>query len=278
MRKPDFFIVGAARSGTTSLYNYIVQHPLIVMSPIKEPHFFSEFYPSGKIVRDKNDYLSLFKNIPSYIKAGEASSFYLYSSIAAEQIKSFIPNPKIVILLRNPIDRAYSLYWHLLRAGEENLSFEKALNAEPDRIKNGWLYGYHYTTSGFYYDQVLRYLKVIGKENVNIFLFEDLNNDPHAVCQNIFSQLNIDMNVTINCEKIYNKSGMHKKLWLSRFLKSQSNLKRVMKYFFPLFLREKIRFFLDEKNIGPTPEMKHQTREKIEKTFSKGYFSTARYD
>lgn len=135
-RKPDFFIVGAPKAGTTSIYSYLVQHPEIFMPARKEPYFFGQWRRNSE--EDLRDYLRLFRGVPESKVAGEASTTYLYLQSAAEEIKAFRPDAKIIIMLRNPVDRAYSQYWHHVRLGWVEASFEEELEAEEARLREGW--------------------------------------------------------------------------------------------------------------------------------------------
>ena len=131
MREPDFFIVGAAKSGTTSLYSYVRQHPEVFLPSMKEPRFFvdPDYFGGDALghltqVRDLDEYLGLFAGAPECARVGEASPVYLYSRGTAERIRGFRPDASIVAILRNPVDRAYSHYWLHVRLGAERLSFE----------------------------------------------------------------------------------------------------------------------------------------------------------
>lgn len=145
---PNFFIVGAAKSGTTSLYHYLKQHPEIYMSPVKEPKYFlasiNKFPHNGpgdievdkKIIRTWDEYLKLFSNASVEKCIGEASCGYLYyCELVAPSIKRISPEAKIIIVLRNPVERAFSAYCYLFREGRETLSFEEALKIEEERKK-----------------------------------------------------------------------------------------------------------------------------------------------
>jgi len=153
IKLPNFLIVGAPKSGTTSLYYYLKEHPEIYMSKLKEPHFFSkecknlpfrgpkdESLGSTKYMNlTWEDYQNLFKGAITYKAVGEASADYLYYfKCSIKNIKKYLGNPKIIIILRNPIERAFSAYLHMLRDGREYLSFREALHMEEERKKNNW--------------------------------------------------------------------------------------------------------------------------------------------
>lgn len=177
---PNLFIVGAAKAGTTTLWSALKMHPEIFMSEsmdLKEPCYFVDGYG----VNSLDEYLSSFPK-SGYRFVGDASAAYLSSAEASEKIFAFNPDSKVIILLRNPADRAYSLYNWMVQEGYEWIStFERALAYEPTRMKrkipNPWEPAfrddYLYFASGLYYEQVRRYLDLFG-DNVKIFLFDDL--------------------------------------------------------------------------------------------------------
>lgn len=199
MKKPNLFIVGAARSGTTSLWQYLKTHPDIYMPEdelLKEPTYFSN--NERKLTLDS--YLSLFEPAGHRHKwIGEASVAYITDPESAKRIHAFDPAAKIIIMLRNPADRAYSLYnWMVQDGYEYAFSFEEALKLEEIRVhqresdwyKPNYYWGYLYFRSGLYHDQVKRYLEVF-KENVLVTKFEDFVKNPAPSYEEICSFLQI---------------------------------------------------------------------------------------
>jgi Sulfotransferase domain len=199
MTLPNFLIVGAAKCGTTSLYHHLRQHPQIFMPDLKEPMFFMDW--EGGVVSLK-DYRALFDNAQGEKAIGEASTAYLYAEEAPGRIKELLGNIKIIMILRNPADRAYS-HWHYLfevRKRGEKLPFKEALKREPERMKDpafrnqreNWHTAFYYFNRGLYYNQVKRYYEHFGKENVLIHIFEDFKTDPLKTCRETFSFLGVD--------------------------------------------------------------------------------------
>ena len=182
IQKPNFFIVGAAKSGTTALYEYLKKHPNIFM-PKKELYYFGKDFTFREAHTPLEYYMSFFEAIPPNAKQiGEASVWYLYSKTAAVEIKEFQPKAKIIIMLREPTEMLYSLHSQQLYSGNEDIEgFEMALQAEFARKKGQQLPPYigcpyealHYSEVPRYYEQVKRYIDVFGKENVHIILFND---------------------------------------------------------------------------------------------------------
>jgi len=272
-RKPDFFIVGAAKSGTTSLYRYLIQHPAIFMPELKEPHFFGEWHPSTGI-EDLEEYLKLFAGVPEEIRAGEATTSYLYSSSGAQEIQRFQPIAKIIMILRNPVDRAYSNYWEQTEAKYwesrepvETLSFEEALEAEPERIQQGWGYTFHYVACGRYAEQVARYLDVFGDDAVRVYLFDDLVLDAESVCRDVFSFLEVDPNYPIKGAKAHNPSGPSRSALLSKLIYDRLSIKELVKKVLPVSVRRSVKEWLRARNVGPTPKMNPETRSRLQGVF-----------
>ncbi len=192
-RVPDFFIVGAPKCGTTSLFEYLREHPRVFLPP-KEVHFFgSDLHPADH-VREESDYVRLFASAPTATRVGEASVWYLYSRHAAREIKRFSPHARIVISLRDPVDMIHSLHSHLLYAGIEDIpDFERVIHAEmaAGRLLPLWN-GVRYLAAATYSGQVERYLDVFGPDMVKIILFDDLRRDPSGVYREICQFLDID--------------------------------------------------------------------------------------
>ncbi|NWF97484.1 MAG: sulfotransferase [Nitrospirae bacterium] len=274
IKLPNFLIVGAAKSGTTSLYYYLNQHPEIYMSPIKEPKFitsqFLKFPLNGikddevekSIVKDFKEYCNLFKLSNNEKAIGEASADNLfYYENAILYIKKYIGEPKIIIILRNPVDRAFSAYLHLVRDKRETLTFEKALEEEEMRRKNNWEFIWFYKNVGFYTEQVKAYLKSFP--NVKIYLFDDLLKEPLNLVQNLYKFLEVDNMFIPDMDKKYNVSLIPKSNTLHKFLTQPNVIKETLKPFLKTFISNKRLGNLVEntKNINLyKPKMKQETR------------------
>lgn len=272
-RKPDFFIVGAAKSGTTSLYNYLTQHPHVFMPINKEPYFFGEWRGAGERI-DLEGYSKLFEGIPESVAAGEASTTYLYLRSAAYEIERFQPRAKIIIVLRNPVDRAYSQYWHNLRNGYVSSSFEEELEAEKWRISEGWDGFFtgapapaYYVESGHYAEQVGRFLKIFGRDSVRIYLFEDLIKNAQGVCHDVFSFLEVQPDFPINTGRVYNVSGPVRNATLSRLLNERLRSKELIKKIVPIDWMRPLREWMLRKNTKAVPPMNPRTRLKLQEIF-----------
>jgi hypothetical protein len=177
---PNFFIVGAASSGTTSLFTYLKQHPEVFLPALKEPHYFAQLRPSYEqrylftYVSTESDYLALFSKAGGCKAIGEASPSYLWCPEAPARIARAVPAARIIILLRDPVERAYSHYLMNLREGLQRRPFFEALQEDWRRPQKGWGVSQLYVELGLYAEQVKRYLATFGPEQVRIVLFDEM--------------------------------------------------------------------------------------------------------
>jgi hypothetical protein len=219
---PNFLIIGAQKAGTTSLYYYLDQHPQVYMSPVKEPHFFSYEEQSqqkraprirrpAESVSNLGDYRALFRGADSATARGEASPSYIYSENAPLRIRQLIPNARMIAVLRDPVARAFSNFVHARRDGREPLAdFAAAIDAEEQRIRDGWGPLYHYRRKGFYYRQLSRYLELFDRSQLQIFLFEDLMTEPLRVTTVAFRFLGVSDEFQADISEKHNVSTLPK--------------------------------------------------------------------
>jgi len=202
-RKPNFFIVGAPKCGTTALYTYLKTHPDVFMSPMKEPHYFATDFDMPRLARYQTEeaYMDLFQLAGDKKRVGEASVWYLYSRKAAQNIAEFAPDAKIIIMLRNPVDMLYSLHGQLLYGNVENLeSFEEALHAEEDRKAGHRIpdtntimpEALYYSEIVRFAEQVQRFYDAFGEDQVKVILFDDFKRDVETVFRETLEFLEID--------------------------------------------------------------------------------------
>jgi hypothetical protein len=237
MTLPNFLIVGAAKSGTSALYRYSRQHPEIYMSPVKETHFFSykDSPPNtqgpgdtiNRAITDMETYLSLFEGADEAKAIGEASPSYIYSERAPNLIKEFVPEARIIAILRQPADRAFSAFMHVTRDGREPIAdFAEALKFEEERIALNWGPIWHYTRIGFYSEQIERYFELFDPEQIKIYLYDDFSARPIGVLQDMFRFLDVDDTFVPDIRIRANVSGAHRSqvlYWLIERLFSRPN-------------------------------------------------------
>ena len=263
MTLPNFLIIGAAKSGTTAIYTFLKQHPDIYMSPRKELRYFSNRpTPQGDIpegyvhkgVTTLSAYESYFDGVMDERIYGESSPMYLYTPGTAERINETIPNVKLLAILRNPVDRAYSAYTHALREWKEPAeSFQKALELEPERIKAGWGMLWHYTRAGLYYQQLARYFEVFDSKQILVVLYDDLRSDPAALLRLIFNFLGVDPDFKPDTSLRPNVSGFPKSEWLHKLMKrlfiEDNVIKRVSQVLVPQKIRRMVMVKLRGANL-----------------------------
>jgi sulfotransferase family protein len=199
MPRPDFFIVGAPRCGTTAMYTYLRQHPQVFMPEHKEPMYFGADLTQLHVRLSERDYVALFSGALPGQRVGEASTWYLYSKRAPSEIHAFNPDAQIVIMLRNPVDVMYSLHRELVfYRGEAIDDFEEALAAEADR-RQGLRVGPSRRPEALFYrdtvrfaDQVERYLDVFGAARMHVILYDDFVSDTPAAYAGLLRFLGVD--------------------------------------------------------------------------------------
>jgi hypothetical protein len=200
MPRPDFFLVGAFKSGSTALYEGLRRHPQIFMPFHKEPLYFGDDLTRRYGRMSEADYLRLFRDARPGQRVGEASTWYLYSTSAAREIKDFAPDARILVVLRNPVDVMYAQHNQLIfNVIEDIADFEQALAAEPDRRAGRRIPGGPINVENLFYrhsvrfaDQLERYFAVFGRERVHVMLFDDLRRDGAGVVRGCLEFLDVD--------------------------------------------------------------------------------------
>lgn len=273
MTMPNFLILGAAKTGTTSLYRYLKQHPDIYMSPSKEPRFFVfegetlDYQGPGDreetAQTDLSSYAALFNGVDGEKAIGEASTMYLWSPKAPQRIHHHIPDAKLIAILRDPVDRAYSNFLHMVQARREPLSdFAEAIEREEERIRSHWWPFWYYKQQGFYYEQLKRYLSLFAQAQMAIYLYEDLQNSPLEMMGDIFSFLEVDDRFTPDIsERVRKARPIPKNKILHSLLTQPNPLKSALKSVFPSKLRQQVASSVKEKNLvklKPSEEVRQQ--------------------
>jgi hypothetical protein len=290
---PNFFIVGAAKSGTTSLYEYLKLHPEVYMTPIKETHHFSTDIDNTKFrpkyarslnkdlskflesdmeegifqafVKDWNEYCQLFKKVNGEKAIGEVTNSYLYSNEAAKNIIKKFPQAKIVMMLRNPVDRAFSHYLMDLRIGyETEEDFMIALKKDMARNPKGWGISNLYVEVGMYSEQVKRYIETFPESQRRIYLFDDFVNNPEAAMKDLFRFVGVSEQTDIDFSKKYNTSFMPKNKIIGK-LNTMKRTKDWLKSVLPKSLKGKFKkTFYTDKDL---PKLKPEERKFLQDIF-----------
>ena len=269
MRKwPNLFIVGAPKGGTTSIHAYLSNVPEIYMSRIKEPNFFSAATVSKKHpvkpIRDRKKYLELFKNARYEKYLGEASPSYLADPEAPKFIHEMSPGAKIIISLRDPIERLFSHYLMYIRDGWWYHSFKQQIQKEFKKKIDPSARIMELNTS-FYYENVKRYLNIFGPNQVKIIIFEEFVKDPKGTLQEILKFLDIENSFfDFNLEKF--NPYIEVRGQLRKSIRRNESLAKLVKLLMPkslrLFLRYK--YFIKD---APKPIMESTDREFLKELY-----------
>ena len=253
IHRPNFLLLGAAKAGTTSLTKYLTQHPQIFVCPRREPNFFvfaNEFNGSSdkpdaagqkrynalhnRAIRNLELYHHQFESITDEKVFGEASPLYLCIPKTAERIHQYESNMKLVVMLRNPIDRAFSHFVYAGANGRESLfDFDAAIQQENINEPNIWIGERHYIRLGFYYAQLKRYFQIFDRSQIKVCLYEDFAIDPRKVIKEIFHFLEVDNSFMPDMTVRHNQSLMPKNKALHNLLMQQNIATKAIKTILP---------------------------------------------
>jgi len=251
-KRPNLFIVGAPRCGTTSLWSYLKEHPSIFMSAEKELYFFdSDLWIREAWAPTLEQYLANFLTADTQKIIGEATPSYLRSHNAPAGIKAFNPEARIIIMLRNPVDVMHSLHSQGLRYGTEPLSdFDAALQADGKRTGRESL-GYREFTD--FPNQVHRFFDLFGRENVHIIIFDDLRTDSAAVYRQTLQFLGVDQGVLTEFGVVNANTKLRNMRLQRRLIHPPGMLRHIARALAPLRLRSRIQRSLLNSNLAAQP-------------------------
>lgn len=203
---PNFMVIGSSRSGTTSLYHHLREHPQVYVTPVLEPRFFAfegdnldyrgpgDHLLRARVITTAADYVALFDDVIAETAVGEVSPAYLSSTSAPHCIRRYVPNAKIIAILRNPVERAISSFrLEQLDGFETALSLDVALDLEEERIRANWSYVWRYRYRGLYYTHLRRYFDLFPRSRIKVLRYEDWDdNNGVTLLREVFSFLGVD--------------------------------------------------------------------------------------
>jgi hypothetical protein len=205
---PDFFIAGAPKAGTTALHSALARHPALFMSPVKEPKFFLTDGPppaeggpgDAKTYREhiwrRSDYEALFSQAPAGALKGESTPFYLYDQQSQVRIKALIPDARLIVVLRDPVERAHSNWTHLWSAGLDPVGdFVAACDRETARAQAGWAEFWRYLDLGRYGEQLEHLYSLFPREQVLLMRYRSMIVEPQRTLDQVCSFLGIETGV-----------------------------------------------------------------------------------
>jgi hypothetical protein len=202
-RLPDFIVIGAPKAGTTSLARWLDAHPDVFVPPPKELHFFDR---DSCWERGAEWYAGNFGDAGDVAVVGEATPEYLAAPDVPKRMAKVVPHVKLIALLRNPVDRAYSHYWHARGWGGEDRSFDDAV----DRLLAGDTNVRQYISRGYYLEQLQCYEECFPRESMLVLRFEDLTGDPAAAFRQVCGFLGVRDIAPSNLGKVYNAHSKHR--------------------------------------------------------------------
>jgi hypothetical protein len=252
MRLPNLVVVGAPKCGTTSLYHYLKQHPEVYLPARKELHYFTRHElvrdtagPGDSTVlqhlcADRAAYEAEFAAAGGQPVRGDISPSYFDFAEVAPAMRRELGEARIVVLLRDPIAKAFSQYMHLVRDGREPLPFYEALQAEAERTRRGWSMIWRYAGSSRYAPRLRHYLDAFGAERVRIYRFEDFIADPQATLTDLWRWLGIDPSVRPDTSRAFNASSRPRSRVLASLISKRSPLAALARALVPAGARARM--------------------------------------
>lgn len=265
-------IGGAPKSGTTALYYYLRQHPGFCLSEKKELHFFSRLslersvggpgdrFVLAEIPKSFEEYLSYFNQCDDHQMAVDISPSYLFHLETAERIYDHLPDARIVFILRNPVEKAFSQYTHLVGAGRESLAFEVAIEKEKDRQRQGFADMWLYRESGFYSKALGNYLKIFGSDSVRVFFYGEFLNEPARVLREICIFTGVDPNFPFQPVSGVNRSGSPKSILAAKLFLAPNALTYFLRRIVPQGIGRSVRKVVQDWNTGAKPALPEDIR------------------
>ena len=259
-RRPDFFIVGAPKSGTTAMARYLGDHPQIFMPAAKELHFFGADLDYRRRRPTQDEYLAAFTNARDAKRAGEASVGYIYSTRAPVEIRAFSPEADILIMLRDPVQMVASQHAQELFMGQEEIEdLEAALAAEPDRAAGRGIppgctqpYLLRYTWIARFADPVERWLSVFGREHVHVTIFDDFRRDTAGAYADVVRFLGCDPSFTAAFPIVNQRKSVRNRTAQRVVRDPPEALRTIARHLLPLGLRVRTRNALYRFNTRPS--------------------------
>lgn len=260
---PDFFVVGAAKAGTTAVYNWLRRHSDVFLPTVKEPGYFAyldrpaapargPYDPDyvSKVTSERAAYARLYADANDRL-TGDASPVYLIDKNAASRIAAARADAKIIAILRDPVNRAFSQFLHHVRDGLEPCrTFKDALDAECSRMNNGWSWGHGYSTQGHYAPQIQRYLTAFQRSQILFLEFESLQLEPENCWRRICKHLNLKYQPMLKNERVNETSSIStvsNRPLITRALRHPGLIQAITKIVIPANVRKHLRQILEGK-------------------------------
>lgn len=268
---PDFFLLGAAKCATTSLYCYLKQHPELYLPDHKEPHVLNS--PKEEFRRELDDYRVLYEPAESQVSCDGTPSYFRDADVVIPRMKELYGshNPKFVLLFRDPVERAFSHYLHKRRAGVVPDTFEDALEWEenhPDRSHEEWK---SYFQDGLYADRLAMWQEHFPEAHFHVLLLDDLRRDAQTAVQRVFRFLGVDPDVEVDTSHQYNQHRDIRYKWIRNFMRAPSSgMRSVVTAVLPRDLRRLIRRTIhswNQQSVDEKPELSSSTECRLRREY-----------
>jgi len=272
IRLPDFLLIGEMKCGTTTLWDLLTQDERIFAPREKELHFFSSysFFGASGLRWPGNiaGYASNFVGVAENQKIGEATPNYLFDPLACRRIREVIPDVRLVVILRDPVDRAWSHYWHEVDRGVEDLSFEEALKAEPERLNRDYdsRQRYSYVARGRYIENLQRFEQTFSREQLCVVFLDDLRRDLVGTICRVWQHLGLEPPVLANPTLPHrNRASFPRWPRLDRFTRSAMSWAKQCRGSVLTGARLLSRFSRPLRTYSGAPHMRQEDRWRLEK-------------
>lgn len=270
--QPNFFIVGGAKCATTNISYYLNEHPDVFIPELNEPYYYCRFdvpknFNRSSMITDKKKYLKLFKNA-NHKAVGEATPVYLQCPHSALEIKKDYPDSKIIISIRNPIDKAHSSYFSYKFMNLDKRSFSEKIDLFEEQHKNGEFFIFNFIEDGFFSKHIKRYQKLFPSKNIKIIFFEEYIKNIPVHINSLFNFLEIcePVNLTVQPKNSFRSPRNN----VAEFLLKSSTFRNIATKLIPVIQRDKLgeRFFVKQ---SQKPPMLIEDRKRLKKIFSSEY-------
>lgn len=262
---PNFVLAGAAKSGTSFLATALAEHPAVFLPTQKECSFFAfqncpprftgpqDERMNRRIITQQSEYYRLFDRAPDkHAAIGEASVYYLARPESFPRMRTLLgPDCKVLLVLRNPADRAFSGYGHYIRDGRETLSFADAIEHEDERLAAGWQDSWGYTRMSRYAPGVQAALDAFGPSRVRIWTYEDLRDDPARLVAEAFDFIGVDPSFAPRTGTRVNASGAPRSKLVQRLIDERHVLKKIWQPIVPAPVRSRVVQWIQKRNLRP---------------------------
>lgn len=278
MTMPNFLVIGAAKGGTTALHRYLTQHPQIFMSRRKELRFFpfeggrpdyrgpGDAADAASITITLEEYHKHFAGSEGFPARGESSPLYLYMPKSAGRIRHYLPEAKLIAVLRQPAERAFSQYLMIRRDRLETLGFAEALAAEDRRVADGWGHRWHYRRRGFYAAQLELYFELFRREQLRVYLYDDYVADPAGMMRDVFRFLGVDDSYVPDMSVRHNVSKFPRSRALQVFLTEPRRAKNLLKPLLPAGWSRRVGDYLRRRNLT-RPRLSEEMRQSLTEVY-----------